>query len=198
MRARDNPFRTDRVLEVRYRLLHGTWDELLSKLEALRYRAAIVGPQGSGKTTLLEDLSPRLQARGYTVRELRLDTGTPRFAPGFLDRFVPSLAPRDVILFDGAEQLGAFAWRSFERRTRAAAGLVLTLHRPGRLPTLVETSTSPELLASLVEQILGDEAGEVREILPELYARHGGNLRDALRELYDRYAGLTSGPSRRA
>jgi GTPase SAR1 family protein len=198
MRARDNPFRTDRVLEVRYRLLQGTWDELLATLDTLRYRAAIVGPQGSGKTTLLEDLAPRLQARGYTVRELRLDTGTPRFAPGFIDRFVPSLTPRDVILFDGAEQLGVFAWRSFERRCRAAAGMVVTLHHPGRLPTLMETATSSELLAALVEQILGDEAESLRAILPQLYERHGGNLRDALRELYDRYAGLTSGPSRRA
>ena len=198
MRARDNPFRTDRVLEVRYRLLQVSWGDLLAKLEALRHRAAIVGPQGSGKTTLLEDLAPRLRDRGYTVRELRLDTATPSFSSGFLDRFVPSLTSSDVLLFDGAEQLGAFAWRSFERRTRDAAGLVLTLHRPGRLPTLVETSTSPELLASLVEQILGDEADEVRAILPELHARVGGNLRDALRELYDRYSGLTSGPSRRA
>ncbi len=198
MRARDNPFRTDRVLEVRYRLLQGTWDELLSNLESLHYRAAIVGPQGSGKTTLLEDLAPRLRERGYVVRDLRLDTETPRFAPGFLGRFADFLTPRDVILFDGAEQLGAFAWRSFERRTRAAAGLVVTLHRPGRLPTLIETGTTPELLAALVGQILGGEAEEVRGILPELYARHEGNLRDALRELYDRYSGLTSGPSRRA
>jgi GTPase SAR1 family protein len=198
MRARDNPFRTDRVLEVRYRPLRGTWDDLLANLHALRCRAAIVGPQGSGKTTLLEDLAPRLRERGYSVRELRLDTETPRFAPGFLDRFVASLTPSDVVLFDGAEQLGPIAWRLFLHRSRAAAGLVITGHRPGRLPTLVETATTPELLAALVAQILGDEAREVEPILPDLYARHEGNLRDALRELYDRYAGSASGPARQA
>jgi polynucleotide 5'-kinase involved in rRNA processing len=74
VRARDNPFRTERVLRVRFRLPSGTWDDLLARFEALGRRAAIVGPQGSGKTTLLEDLAPRLRARGYSIRELRLDT----------------------------------------------------------------------------------------------------------------------------
>ena len=63
---------------------------------------------------------------------------------------------------------------------------------------LIETATTPELLAALVGQILGDEAREVAPILPELYERHDGNLRDALRELYDRYAASASGPARRA
>ena len=188
MRARDNPFRTDRVLEVRYRPLRGSWDDLLAKLHALRYRAAVVGPQGSGKTTLLEDLAPRLRDRGYTVRELRLDTETPRFAPDFLDRYVASLTPSDVVLFDGAEQLGSLGWSRFERGTRAAAGLVITAHRPGRLPSLIETSTSPELLQGLVEQILGERSTDLRPLLPALFERHRGNLREALRELYDRYA----------
>jgi hypothetical protein len=201
MRARENPFRTDRVLEVRYRLQGRSWDDLLSSLERLQLRAAIVGPQGSGKTTLLEDLAPRLASRGYLPRDLRLDTETPRFAPGFLDRFVGSLTPRDVILFDGAEQLNAVAWWAFQRRTRGAAGLVVTVHRPGRLPTLIETATSPDLLATLVAQLLGDGIEDVRATLPELFQRHGGNLRDALLELYDRYARgevALSGPSRRA
>ena len=124
---------------------------LLDRLDALGRRAAIVGPQGSGKTTLLEDLAPRLRARGFEARELRLDTEMPRFEPGFLDRFFASLGPRDVILFDGAEQLGWLAWSRFERRSRAAAGLVVTGHRPGLLPTLIDASTTPELLDDLVE-----------------------------------------------
>ncbi|HVE41947.1 MAG TPA: hypothetical protein VNM14_18780 [Planctomycetota bacterium] len=189
MRARDNPFRSERVLSLRYRL-GGSWDALLVRFERLGRRAAIVGPHGSGKTTLLEDLAPRLGAAGFTPRTLRLDTETPRFEPAFLDGFFASLGPRDIILFDGAEQLGALAWHRFERRSRAAAGLLVTTHRPGRLPTLVETSTTPELLESLVAQILGDPAPELRPMMPALYERHRGNLRDALRELYDWYAAV--------
>jgi len=188
MRARDNPFRTERVLRVRYRLASGTWDGLLDRLDALGRRAAIVGPQGSGKTTLLEDLAPRLRSRGFNLRELRLDTETPRFAPGFLDRFFPSLGPRDVILFDGAEQMGRFGWSRFERRSRSAAGLVITSHRDGMLPALLETSTSPELLEELVEEILGESSPEVRSMTPALFDKHAGNVREALRELYDHFA----------
>jgi len=187
MRARDNPFRTERVLQVRYRL-RGNWDELLTRLDRLGRRAAIVGPQGSGKTTLLEDLAPRLRNDGYIVRELRLDAQMPHFEPGFLEGFLPSLGTRDVVLFDGAEQLGSLGWDRFERGTRAAAGLVITAHRSGRLPSLIETSTSPELLRGLVEQILGERSADLRALLPALFERHRGNLREALRELYDRYA----------
>jgi energy-coupling factor transporter ATP-binding protein EcfA2 len=188
VRACDNPFRTECVLRVRYRLASGTWDGLLDRLDTLGRRAAIVGPQGSGKTTLLEDLAPRLRARGFEVRELRLDTETPSFAPGFLDGFFAALGPRDVILFDGAEQMGWLAWSRFERRSRAAAGLVITSHRSGLLPTLLETSTTPDLLDGLVEEILGRSSPELRSMTPALFEKHDGNLREALRELYDHFA----------
>lgn len=191
MRARDNPFRTEQVLRVRYRLAPEAWDRLLDRLESFGRRAAIVGPQGSGKTTLLEDLAPRLRERGFAVRDLRLDTETPRFEPGVLDGLFASLGSRDVILFDGAEQLGWLAWSRFERRARAAAGLVITGHRPGRLPSLLETSTSPELLDDIVREILG---GRAPESTRSLFEKHGGNLREALRELYDQFAGAT-GPA---
>src|SRR6185436_6072846 len=100
----------------------------------------------------------------FEVRELRLDTETPAFAPGFLDGFFASLGPRDLILFDGAEQMGWFAWSRFERRSRAAGGLVITSHRPGMLPTLLETSTTSDLLDDLVEEILGRRSPELRSM----------------------------------
>lgn len=190
MRARDNPFRSDRVLAVRYRLLHGTWEDLFAQLEALGFRAAIVGPQGSGKTTLLEDLKPRLEAGGFSVRELRLDTESPSFEPEFLEDLFATLGSHEVILFDGAEQLKWAEWVRFERRSRAAAGLVITSHRPGLLPTLLETTTTPELLRGLVDQILGDRAAELRPLLPGILERHRGNVRESLRELYDHFAAV--------
>jgi len=190
MRARDNPFRSDRILSLRYRLQGGSWEGLLGRFEELGRRAAIVGPQGSGKTTLLEDLAPHFRRGGYRVRDLRLDTETPRFHESFLDDFSRTLGSRDLILFDGAEQLGRRAWFRFLRRSRTAGGLIATLHRPGRLPTLWATRTSPELLERLVEQILGDRARDVRFLTSRLYEKHGGNLREALRELYDVYAAV--------
>jgi hypothetical protein len=190
VRARDNPFRTEQVLKVRYRVPGGSWDGFLSRLDALGRRAAIVGPQGSGKTTLLEDLAPRLRGRGFAVHELRLDLDAARFEPAALERFLAGLGANDFILFDGAEQLSREDWARFERRTRAAAGLVVTSHRPGLLPALLETSTTPALLESLVVEILGGQADEVRSLVPDLFRKHDGNLREALRDLYDHYAAV--------
>lgn len=184
-RPADNPFAVQRVLEIRYRLPPDlAWKDLLDRLETLRWRAAIVGPHGHGKTTLLEDLAPRIAGRGFRVRTVSLREAHPR-----LDRaeeeLIRGLGPEDVLLLDGAEQLGWLSWTAVRLRTRRAGGLVITSHRPGLLPTLFECQTSPELLAGIVEELAGPPDVEVGE----LWTRHRGNVRDALRELYDRRAG---------
>lgn len=186
MRARDNPFRTDRVLTIRYRPQGITWDGLMARLAALGHRAAIVGPHGSGKTTLLEDLAPRLTARGLGAKWLRLSLAQRAFPRGFLRQFLAGLGERDVILFDGADLMGRLAWRRVERRSRRAAGLVVTGHRRILLPTLAECSTTPELLEDIARRLLGEAALPwLGDTTRALFARHRGNLRDALRELYD-------------
>ena len=188
MRARDNPFATARVLQVRYRLQHDTWASLLARLARLNYRAAIVGPEGSGKTTLLEDLQPRLAEQGFVVKTLRLRAEQSSFPNPFLRAFVADLGERDIILLDGAEQMSLLAWRRFRRRSRQAAGLIIATHRPGRLPTLLECVTTPELLEQIVTEVLGGPIPELPRTPRELLQKHQGNLRGALRELYDLYA----------
>ncbi len=188
MKARDNPFKTDRVLGVRYRLRGGTWEELLARLKTLDYRAAIVGPNGAGKTTLLEDLEPVLGGLGFRVRRLRLDRETRSFSRRFLSSLFAALDKRDLLLFDGAEQLSRFAWQRFKMQSKKAAGLVITSHRRGMLPTLIECATSSELLDEIIAELLAGEPQSAREATEKLYARHNGNLRDALREMYDLYA----------
>lgn len=170
MRARDNPFATDRVLRVRYRLLGTTWEDLLAQLESLNFRAAIVGPEGSGKTTLLEDLEPHLRARGFPVCHWRFDDRK---------RSTPPVHKSGVVLLDGAEVLRPWEWWWYSRRLPR---LVITAHRPGLLPTLWECRTTPALLEEIVA---GLHPGAKTE---GLFEKHGGNLRVALRELYDRYA----------
>jgi len=179
MLARDNPFAVQRVLEIRYRLSGLTWEELLERLAALRFRAALVGPHGHGKTTLLEDLGNRLAAQGFRVRAVTLHEGDRRLDAAGRRAFFHGLAASDVLLLDGAEQLARLAWMEVRARTRAAGGLVITCHRPGLLPTLYECRTTPELLAGIVRD-LGEEPPP-----KDLLARHGGNVRNALREMYD-------------
>lgn len=174
MKARDNPFATDRVLQVRYRLRADTWDAMLADLAALNYRAAIVGPEGTGKTTLLEDLAGKLTAAGRHVLFCR--------APDIPRDFDNA----DIVCVDSAEVLSWWQWQQLRRRTR---GLVVTLHQPGRLPTLRRCATDAGLLAELIATLypaLPASAGGA--LAAELHRRHAGNVRAALRECYDRWA----------
>lgn len=188
MRARDNPFSVERVLRIRYRPLTCAWDQLLEQLQSYRYRAAIVGAHGSGKTTLLEDLEERLRPRFGAIR-LRLDHSRPRFLPGELEQLAKRVSPQQMVFFDGAEQLGTWGWRRLLRATQPAAGLVITTHRPGRLPTLLHSQTTCDLLESMVQELLPADLEVRRVTLESLFRKHRGNLRDVLRELYDWYAG---------
>ena len=214
MKARENPFAAARVLSIRYRVPDGGAAALLARLRQLGYRAAIVGRHGSGKTTLLEDLEKDLEGLGFRIRRLRLDAEHRRFPRRMLSRFFAGVDSRDLVCFDGAEQLSVARWMAFRWRARHAGGLVITTHRRGRLPTLIECTTSPELLQALIERLTrpattADEeetAGPGAPTASELFERHRGNLRDALRELYDVYAdrtidrikGLTTARERRA
>jgi hypothetical protein len=191
VRARDNPFAVRRVLEIRYRLAGATWEELMERLAVLGMRVAIVGPHGHGKTTLLEDLGARLQEQGFRLRTVTLHTGDRRLSAEQRRTLFHDLSPSELLLLDGAEQLGRFAWREVRTRTRAAGGLVITSHRPDLLPTLYECRTTPELLDEVLRDLLGSEP---EMPVADLFARHGGNLREALREMYDVYARVPTTP----
>ena len=197
MRARDNPFAVQRLHAVSYRLSGLTWEEMLERLAALRFRAALVGPHGRGKTTLLEELARRLTERGLRTRTVMLHEGDRRLSASQRGMLFRGLTPADVLLLDGAEQLGRLAWLEVRTRSRAAGGLVITAHRPGLLPTLHECHTTPELLAGIVEDLAGVEEAQRLPDAGELLARHGGNVRDTLRELYDLCADLTSSSAAR-
>jgi hypothetical protein len=175
LRAADNPFAVHRVLRQRYRLTEDGWSRMVDRLAAMRNRAAIVGPKGSGKTTLLEDLAARLEARGLLVRMIRL-TSAARRLPAL------SLQPEVVLMCDGAEQLSRLDWWRLRLRSRFAAGLVITSHHAGLLPTLHRCETSPALLEELTAA-LGVHVDTARCVT--LHTRHRGNVREALRALYD-------------
>ena len=191
MKARENPFRSARV-RAAIRYAEPSADPgatpagalaLLPRLAALRYRAAIIGPHGSGKTTLLEDLAQVLGARGFRITHVRLDTDDPRLPRDWPAR-ARHLGAADIVCVDGAEQLGPLGWARLRWQTREASGLIVTTHRPGRLPTLVACTTTPALLARIV-RTLAPDAGFEAPPIADLFARHDGNVREALRELYD-------------
>ena len=185
---RDNPFCSEAIEQLEFRLPAGlTWDTLLARLANVNWIGSIVGPHGSGKTSLLEQLAPRLEAHGLRPQIFRLSSESVQADKDLLLATIRECQAPDVLLLDGAEQLSTRQWLPLRVAVDSLAGCVVTLHRTGRLPVLVQTETSPTLLAHLIQDLAGASLppGETAA----LYARHRGNLRDCFRELYDRWAG---------
>lgn len=186
MRARDNYFSVERVHGIRYRPLNTTFDELLTRLEAMRYRAAIVGPEGSGKTTLLEDLQQALDSKGIETQFVFINDTTP-LTGSRRRHLLAQCTPNQVVLLDGADALSRPTWLLLKRAIlKRAGGLIVTSHQRLLLPPLIHCQTTADLLTEIVRDLLplNQDPGS----LADLYTRHRGNLRLCLRTLYDRYA----------
>jgi hypothetical protein len=188
MTARGNPFASHRIEALPFVFPPGhDWPSILSALEAGGWRGAIVGPCGTGKTQFIGELAPRLKARGFRpiLRTLRAESTLAEKQALIAE--AGKLSAPDFLLLDGAEQLATRHWLSLHGAARSCAGCIITLHRTGRLPTLLETASSPALLAALVETLCDARLPEGEAEL--LLRRHLGNLRECLRELYDRWDG---------
>lgn len=189
LKARENPFASNRIENLEFRFPDGvTWEDLLERLEATHFCGAIVGPHGSGKTTLVEQLAPRLKARGFRPEIIRLNSETSMRDKERLPERLRQIEKPGFILLDGAEQLSTRHWLPVRSAATQAAGFIVTVHRVSRLPVLFECSTNAGLLEELVEELTGGRLPATEA--PNLFARHSGNMRDAFRELYDRWAGM--------
>ena len=224
-RPRENPFRTERLDRLDFRLATdgavaspSDLAALVERFDRLGRRAAVIGPEGSGKTTLLDALVPWIAVRGLEVHRLRAspdggahldevaEGGAEDAAGGGASagERLPVVGLRTLLVVDGLDRLPPPVRSRVERSAGAAAGLLVTAHRrlrgrtlfstaspsPSPIPTMIECSTTPALLAALIDE-LTDGAPPPRP-LPSpaaLHARHRGNLRTALLELYDLYAG---------
>jgi len=188
-RPADNPFASHRVEGLAYRGRGIGPGGLLRRLEETGPRSAIVGPKGSGKSTLLEELASALPGDPILVRII----GSCRHPWLTVRSQLPRpVTPNHLVLIDGAEQLGPIGWRLLLCATRRARTFVATLHRPGRLPILIECTPDLELLRVLVVELTPADAPTLMPDLEELFLRHCGNIRSCFRELYDLYAGRRS------
>jgi hypothetical protein len=182
--ADQNPFRVARIEGLAYRAPDFDWEVFLARLEAPGLRGAIVGPHGSGKTTLLLEAQSRLMERGVPVRYGFLNEET-RFKARQA-RALMAETPREAVLFlDGAEQLDGLAWAWVRWRARRLRGLVITIHQPGRLPTIHTTETGEVLLRGLLEQLVGEDWTRYWPRAQAHFQRCGGNIRDVFFALYD-------------
>lgn len=193
MRARDNPFGIERLEGIRFRAAGRSFEQLMAELEQMAYRAAVVGADGSGKTTLLGQIAEYLSGRGLGARSIFTSLDEP-FSRQQRRAFLAELGAGEIVLLDGADHLSGLAWRAFKKSVlRKAGGLIITSHKPGLMPTLLECETTENLLAELVEELLAGKEGMDGIDLPGIYNRHNGNIRDCLRHLYDVWGGQSEG-----
>jgi ABC-type branched-subunit amino acid transport system ATPase component len=190
--ARRNPFATEHVTRIPFRFEQGDWVSQLGRLRELDYRAAIVGPQGSGKTTLLCELERQLAliADGESIYVF-LSQDKQEQQQALQSALAANLASK-ILLVDGIERLAVLDRLNLFRASREARGLIVTAHRPlrippFRLPTWIRTLTS-ELVLDYVLSELSMDAPDVRAAGQLSYQKRKGNLREVLRDLYDRHA----------
>ncbi|MBN1816073.1 MAG: hypothetical protein JW828_01855 [Sedimentisphaerales bacterium] len=186
--AKDNPFRINRIKQIRYQPVGESWDQLLQRLAERKYCGAIVGPCGSGKTTLLEDLQKHLDPIHISTQSMFINQD---IHPSRHEIEHILSHPPDILLVDGGDHLSRGTWRQVKNRIlRTGRGLVVTSHKGGLLPTWVECRPHPQLFIGITEQLLCSSGHRPldADFLTRLFFRHKGNIRDALRELYDRMA----------
>lgn len=159
-------------------------EKLLAVIARLGGSAAITGPHGTGKSTLLVALANVLADRGERVTSLRVRS------PSDLGGVIGGLnrmPAGGILCLDGWERLGRLAsllvvlWAR-----RRGVRLIVTNHRPGLLPTIVQTRGTLPLLAEIVERLPSDGGLLTSADLSAAFARHQGNLRESLADLYDR------------
>ncbi len=179
--ARNNPFASHRIDALSYRFLDGGWPDLLMRLEALGYRAAIMGPYGSGKTTLLAQLARILRSRGRHVNLLFVNTDKPRLSVAQMAALLKSIRTRQMVMIDGADLLPHWQWGLIRGASRFAGGLVVAGHSPKGLPVLIRCRPHIHILTRLLQDL------NVRlspGTIEDLFNTYAGNIREIWRELY--------------
>ncbi|MEW4490202.1 AAA family ATPase [Thalassoglobus sp. JC818] len=187
MRARANPFRSERIDNLSYQFETGSLEQLIAVIEERNFRGAIVGPKGTGKTTLFKDLFNELQKRRFSVALLRFQDDGSRANLMRFREATQSLHSKHILLLDSAGLLTWWDWRHVKAESQKLRGLIITCHRPGRMPTLHTCRSTPQQLIGFAESLAGEEACSEKK-LEQLFQRNRGNFRECFRELYDQFS----------
>jgi energy-coupling factor transporter ATP-binding protein EcfA2 len=166
--------------------------QLVSNLAVSEWRGAIVGPHGSGKSTLLETLKPALADAGRVIRMISLHNAQRWLPANWWRESITnpsSGGSRRLLIIDGYEQLARLErLRLWRHCGRTRAGILVTSHRPVRIPTLIQLSPDRFLVEQLVAELCAQVSTAVTAAdVAASHACHGSNVREILFDLYDRH-----------
>jgi hypothetical protein len=187
---RVNPFATcwTRLGALPFRFNNGhCLEELVSKLAAHQWHGSIIGPHGSGKSTLLDTLKPAIATADRSIQTISLRDGQRRLPRDFFASHASGA--NTVIIIDGYEQLGWLARVHVSLRCFVTgAGLLVTSHKPTRIPALIHLAPDRQLIEQLVDDLCAEVSTTItRADIAASHACHGSNVREILFDLYDRH-----------
>ncbi len=192
--ARDNPFRTSRLLALPVHWAGIPPETLLARWHAAGRRGALVGTHGTGKSTRMRALAARLAAEGWTVVWVQWhDDGTT--TPADWRATVRDAGPRTVLCLDGSENLGPLDAYRLHHYTRRAGGVLATRHRRSLLLSTLATYAPDAALFAAHAAALDPEA---REAATSAFVQTGHNAHEAFRLLYLDYSRFSSRPIKAA
>ncbi len=182
-----NPFSTRNVRPGSLPFLFGAGEDataLVARLQANGGWGEIIGPHGSGKSTLLFALLPALQAVGWQPLLLTLHDGERSLRAH--RNALRQATSQTLVIIDGCEQLSRWhRWCCFRFCRRQKLGLLITAHRSLGLPALIRTSVDPNKARLIIESLAPDLQLSDQKELERLLHRHAGNMREVLFDLYD-------------
>ena len=183
-----NPFAAARVRPGALEFLFPpgqTARQLIDRLQSNCWRGQIIGPHGSGKSALLATLLTTLESAGRHPVLVELHDGQRRLRIDLKKAFQGRRG--GVLVVDGYEQLGFLSRIRANRFCRRnGLGLLITTHRPVRLPDLFQTKADLPTVEALVDHLqAGYPAYVTAEDIADQFASHHGDIRETLFALYD-------------
>ncbi len=186
MLARDNPFstqRVERILSFDPQLNGTSWEKIERCWEILDRRASLVAAHGAGKSTFMDAFQIRLEASGHSVLRLFLNQESNKLEKEQWRMLEHS--QQQIVMLDGEEQLGHLSRRRFYHLTQCSSGLLISRHKPTKLPQLLVLDPDMNLLVACIERLSPEHLPQLQPMLSGWWVEHDGNIREILLRCYD-------------
>lgn len=188
MKARDNPFATERLerlLAFDPELNATSWPQIEARWEQLGRRACVRGRHGAGKTTFLTTFGGRL-SKEHRVLYLFFNKARARLHAA--DRALLKSSAEAVLLIDGDQHLPLLERFELRQAASHAHGVLWTRHRAGLSPSLLHLKIDQVLAQRLLQRVAPEWSAVLEPKLPKLLKEVRGNLRELWMAYYDQLA----------